>query len=372
MFELSFSRAGVNLTLGEVHERHSGVFIDRIAFACHADSAANEMSPFGVERFGGNRVRCSADANIVMIISQREFKMRCARRLSACLAYGCTFLIAFASARAIADEAVAPAQAAEGVIDPVAAVPTEEVASDHVAPNDAEVENAEWKPLLIVTLMTTEDGAPLRSTRKVRVPAYKDSFSHVNQGGSIVRVPIRELIYKEQMVATSSAGTATLFCDDLALSVSKQPDAVGYSFECSGRLQLRLDGLLMDCDSGKLSNGKLELTNVRVVHAGTGIASEKSTVNINVKGVRTAEFGQQLPPESCDLVPPDLVQPPHFPPYVVPEPLLFERDDVDRLNRGRTYEPDSSGEFSPRDASVRDFRREDSGASFDAPQPEDR
>ena len=361
----------MNLTLGEIDERHSGVFIDRIAFACHADSAANGMSPLGLERFGGNRVRCSAVANIAMMISQRKFKMRCARRLSACLACGCTCLIAFASASAIADEAVAPAQAeevtAEEVIDPVAAVRTEEVASD-----DAEAEDAEWKPVLIVTLMTTEDGAPLTSTRKVRVPAYKESVSHVNQGGNIVRVPTRELIYREQMVTTSSSGTATLFCDDLALSVSKQPDAVGYSFECSGRLQLRLDGLLMECDSGRLSNGKLELTNARVVHAGTEIASEKLTVSINVKGVRTAEFGQQLPPESCDLVPPDFVQPPHFPPYVTPEPVPFGRGDVDRLNRGSTYEPDSSSEFSPRDSSVRDFRREDNGAPFDAPKPAER
>lgn len=226
------------------------------------------------------------------------------------------------------------------------------------APEDSDSE--EWKPQLIVTLFTTADGGPRQAKQTARVPYYTLSYQEVDRGGKKERVEVRELAYRDQEVTVATAGSATLFCDDFALSISKSGDAVTYGFECAGRLQLRFDGMILDCDSGKLTEGKLELVNARATHKGTAITSEKMTVGLAVKGVRTAEFGIALPPEAFELIPPGSVAP-----RIVADPLpaskLFPTPD----DSFSSFEEPAS--YISKDQDRKRSRTDkDAGRSFDA------
>lgn len=161
----------------------------------------------------------------------------------------------------------------------------------------------QWKPRQIVTLFRTPGGEPKHTKKTARVPYYTLSYQDVNRGGNTERVEVRQLAYRDQEVTVASSGTATLFCDEFSLKLSGESSETKYDFECPGRLKLQIDGMQIDCDSGKLSDGELQLENATVAIRGTVVASAHMAIHLDIKGVRTAEFGM-VPPEGLDLQPP--------------------------------------------------------------------
>lgn len=218
----------------------------------------------------------------------------------------------------------------------------------------SESEAVEWKPRHIVTLFRTPNGQPLQTKKTAKVPYYTLSYRDVNRGGRTERLEVRELAYRDEEVAIATAGTATLFCDDLVLRLGTGQAKSQYDFECTGRLQLHMDGMVIDCESGKLSNGKLQLENAEVTVRGTTFSSAQLAVEVDITGVKTAEFGM-VPPQGFELMPPPLGSPlQRFPSFVPPPKFVPSTSagtyELDAGDDGVFFAPDEPGdsrEFEP-------------------------
>ena len=210
----------------------------------------------------------------------------------------------------------------------------------------------EWKPRLALTLYTTLDGIPKKTTQKVKVPYYKLSYEDVEQNGKTERHAIRHVGFHERDVTVAKPAGATLFCDAVIVDIASQENELIYAFECTDRLQLRFDGMVIDGDSGKLVDGNLELVNAKMTHNGTELTSEKMNIALSVRGLKTSEFGMPVPPTSCDLIPPALH--PNGP-AMHPLPMYrseFEEIDADAILRERnSLRPQPDSDFAPRAAS---------------------
>ena len=213
----------------------------------------------------------------------------------------------------------------------------------------------QWKPRQIVTLFRAPGGEPKHTKKTARVPYYTLSYQDVNRGGNTERVEVRQLAYRDQEVTVASPGTATLYCDEFSLKLSGESSETKYDLECPGRLKLQIDGMQIDCDSGKLSDGKLQLENAPFAIRGTVVTSAQMAIHLDIKGIRTADFGM-VPPEGLDLQPP---------PYGVVTPLRphpqnsYQPVPDDKFREGK--EPageDFDGAFGrEEEPSDRSFRR---------------
>lgn len=198
------------------------------------------------------------------------------------------------------------------------------------APKAKDSDVAEWKPRHIVTLFRTPNGEPRQTKTTAKMPYYTLSYRDINRGGKTERWQVRELAYRDQEVARASAGTAVLFCDDLVLRLGAGLDSKKYAFECTGRLRLHIDDMVIDCDSGKLTEGKFQIENAEVTVKGTTISSAQLTISVDITGVKTAELGTVT--SGFELLPPPLGVPINrFPSSVlVPAPGRAFIDDDHR------------------------------------------
>ena len=191
----------------------------------------------------------------------------------------------------------------ENVLAPGTACAADEAASDSQTELSTESELKDWKPQLEVTLRIVPAGVAQAVKRTVRVPYYKVVYEQQEQGANRTQTPtflppravaVRKLAWREEEVMTSVAGIASVYCDELSVNITKDKDDLVYSFDCPGRIHVRFGQMILDCDSGKLSNGKLELVNAKMVHQGMDMTSDKMSLSLPVVGVKTAQFGRPL------------------------------------------------------------------------------
>jgi hypothetical protein len=165
-------------------------------------------------------------------------------------------------------------------------------------------EKDKWRPRFQVTLHTKENGLPGKTQRTVEVPiyetAYEDREVAVYEPGKTSerklitqRVAVRKLAYRKETVTVWERGSATLLCDELSVSIAKS-DTSNYGFECSGRLYIRIGGLILDADSGSHKDGVLQLTNVTISQQETRATASSLSVPLQVLGLATADFDKPV------------------------------------------------------------------------------
>ena len=117
----------------------------------------------------------------------------------------------------------------------------------------AKRDQGEWKPKLLVTLNTTEDGKPRSIERQVQVPVSVTSFEeHIarNSAGRQVtaRVPVTREVMQVSTVRTTHPGVALIACDDIQIGISTGDDGEQvYELHCDGRAQVNIACLKIDC-----------------------------------------------------------------------------------------------------------------------------
>lgn len=197
------------------------------------------------------------------------------------------------------------------------ALPTEEGGTK-------EDEPIEWSPRLQI-ILNSNPHLPMTKIIKEKVQVATQSEVGSKQDRSVVYrdVEVRAL-------AVSMAEIATLYCDTMTLNVLGDGGTSNYSIECKSRVNIRLNGIVIDADSASMKDGKCELVNATLTHGKMTATAQQLTLSVPIHGVSTSLFGRPVPetPPAVNLVsPPPLIDGILLPkPDPISSPNPYERE----------------------------------------------
>lgn len=152
---------------------------------------------------------------------------------------------------------------------------------------DGEIADAEWSPKLRIFLTLQAKDKALTNRSSPRGVQYF-SRNNFNGGGEGVEVRPAKRVSPPKL-------TATLACDDIAMSTNTDSDEVEYEFETRGRCRLLLSDLQIDADSMKLGGGILTVTNATTTTQDkTTMHAESMTIPLKPVAVNTSVFGKPV------------------------------------------------------------------------------
>ncbi len=203
-----------------------------------------------------------------------------------------------------------------------------------------------WKPRYRVVLKLTNDG----TSRTVDEPFVvlettlrsKEESVVLPDGSSVTRVvQFPTTVFKPQMRRTVCPGTALLAADEVSVTMAAATDGKApgsFAFETRGRTRLLLAPYVFDCNSAKLVDGVLTLTEVSSPSGPVRMRAEKIEIDLSVLGVDSSQFDQPIEA----LVPatsPPLDDAPRF--FADPDaPSRRFSDDGSSFPAARSRQPD--------------------------------
>lgn len=161
-----------------------------------------------------------------------------------------------------------------------------------------------WRPRLQI-ILNSNPHLPMTKIIKEKVQVATQAEFGSKPDGSVIYRDV-----DRQVLAVSLAEIATLYCDHMTLNVLEEGDTSSYRLECKSRVNIRLNGIVIDADSALLKDGKCELVNATLTHGKMIATAQQLTLSVPIHGVSTSLFGRPVPenPPAMNLVsPPPLI-----------------------------------------------------------------
>ena len=242
--------------------------------------------------------------------------------------------------------------------------PEVETAPDKKEESVPQSSDLEWKPKLMVTLSTTDDGKPKMIEREVIVYTLQGagsaaSASDFDSRSFQIRTEEnndRHFVPKSARQMIVEPGVILLWCNNISVNVTTSDNGEStYGVKCDGKVSICL-GEIITGESFELKSGSINMTNVSFKLPGPyEVATPEVTIPLSVFGVSTQKFDKPLTTleiavQKGMLIP--TATPPKFnaPLQPQPDPISSPAKLLERDTRAlQPFFPDSGVDFKERE-----------------------